>query len=318
MYQDAKDFLRRCPRCQKHGNISTRDAMPLTTNLQVEIFDVWGIDYMGPFPMSKNCEYILVAVDYVSKWVEAIPRHTAAAQSSKKMFHDIICPRFGVPKVVTSNGGPHFIDGNFRRYLNAQGVEHQIATPYHPQTSGPVETPNKEIKNILQKTIHEMGRGWKEKLPEALWVYRMAYKTPISMTLYQLVYGKTCHLPVELGYKSHWAIKKSHMDLPINGIIRQMQLGELKEWREKAYHNAKVYKEKTKRWHDKRIKKKSFEPGDKVLLFNSRFKLFGCGKLRSKWDGPFTVLNSASHGAVTLHDSDENTFKVNGKRLNFL
>jgi hypothetical protein len=108
------------------------------------------------------------------------------------------------------------------------------------------------------------------------------------------------------------------MDLPINGIIRQMQLGELKEWREKAYHNAKVYKEKTKRWHDKRIKKKSFEPGDKVLLFNSRFKLFGCGKLRSKWDGPFTVLNSASHGAVTLHDSDENTFKVNGKRLNFL
>jgi hypothetical protein len=99
--------------------------MLLTTNLQVEIFDVWGIDYMGPFPMSGNCEYILVAVDYVSKWVEAIPCHTVAAQSSKKMFHDIIFPRFGVPKVVISDGGPHFIDGNFRRYLKAQGVEHQ-------------------------------------------------------------------------------------------------------------------------------------------------------------------------------------------------
>jgi hypothetical protein len=124
MYQDANDFVRRCPRCQKHGNISTGDAMPLTTNLQVEIFDVWGIDHMGPFPMSGNCEYILVSMDYLSKWVEAIPCHTVAAQSSKKMFHDIIFPRFGVPRVVINDGGPQFIDGNFRRYLKAQGVEH--------------------------------------------------------------------------------------------------------------------------------------------------------------------------------------------------
>jgi hypothetical protein len=149
-----------------------------------------------------------------------------------------------------------------------------------------------------------MERGWKEKLPDALWAYRTTYKTPIGMTPYQLVYGKTCHLLVELEYKSHWAIKKWRMDLPTTGIKRQMQMGELKEWREKAYHNARMYKERTKRWHDKRIKKKSFETGDKVLLFNSLFKLFGRGKLRSKWDGPFTILNSASHGAVTLQDSD--------------
>jgi hypothetical protein len=113
--------------------------------------------------MLGNCEYILVAVDYVSKWVEAIPYHTAAAQSSKKMFHDIIFPRFGVSKVVISDRGPHFIDGNFRRYLKAQVVEHQIATPYQPkqvaklkyQTSksrtffglwASPSTPNKQIK----------------------------------------------------------------------------------------------------------------------------------------------------------------------------
>jgi hypothetical protein len=160
-----------------------------------------------------------------------------------------------------------------------------------------------------------MGRGWKDNVLEALWAYCTAYKTPISMTPYQLVYGKTCHLPVELEYKSHWAIKKWHMDLPTTGIKKEMQLGELEEWRQKAHHNAKMYKEKTKRWHDKRIKKRSFEPGDKVQLFNSRFKCFGCGKLRSKWDGPFTILNSAPHGVETLQDSDGNTFKVNGKDL---
>jgi hypothetical protein len=160
-----------------------------------------------------------------------------------------------------------------------------------------------------------MGRGWKEKLPEALWAYRTTYKTPIGMTPYQLVYGKTCHLPVEMEYKSHWAIKKWHIDLPSAEIKRQMQLGELEEWRERAYHNARMYKEKTKRWHNKRIKIRSFKLGDKVLLFNSHFKIFGHGKLRSKWDGPSTVLNAAAHGAVTLQDSDGNTFKVNGQRL---
>jgi hypothetical protein len=94
-----------------------------------------------------------------------------------------------------------------------------------------------------------------------------------------------------------------------------MQLSELEEWREKAYHNAKIYKERVKRWHDKRIKKKEFTPGDKVLLFNSRVKLFGHGKLRSKWEGPFEVVSSLSHGAVTLHNNKGTLFKVNGQHL---
>jgi hypothetical protein len=122
-------------------------------------------------------------------------------RSSKKMFHDIIFPRFRVRKVVICEGGSHFIDGNFRRYLKTQGVEHRVASPYHPKTSGQVEISNKQIKIILQKIVHEMGRLWKDKLPEALLAYDMAYKSPIGMTPYQLVSGKTCHLVVELEYK---------------------------------------------------------------------------------------------------------------------
>jgi len=106
------------------------------------------------------------------------------------------------------------------------------------------------------------------------------------------------------------------MDLEAAGVKRKMQLLELDEWRERAYHNAKMYKERTKRWHDKRIKKKSFTPGDKVLLFNSRVKLFGQGKLRSKWEGPFTVVSTSSHGAITLQNDEGTLFKVNGQRLN--
>ena len=119
--------------------------------LQIELFDVWGIDYMGPFPPSKKCEFILVAVDYVSKWVEALPCKHADNISSKRMFEEIIFPRFGVPRVVISDGGTHFIDKRFECYLSRYGIRHNVATPYHPHTSGQAETSNKKIKNILQK-----------------------------------------------------------------------------------------------------------------------------------------------------------------------
>ena len=105
------------------------------------------------------------------------------------------------------------------------------------------------------------------------------------------------------------------MDFKAIGTKRKMQLSELDEWHKKAYHNAKIYKERTKRWHDKRIKKKEFALGNKVLLFNSRVKLFGHGKLQSKWEGPFKVLSTSSHGAITLQNDEGTLFKVNGHRL---
>ena len=105
--------------------------MPLHYNFQVEIFDVQGIDFMGPFQKSHDSEYILIAVDYMLKWVEALPCRDANARLARKMFHEVIFPRFGTPRMVISDGGSHFIDKTFRDFLKEHGTKHNIATLCH-------------------------------------------------------------------------------------------------------------------------------------------------------------------------------------------
>jgi hypothetical protein len=159
------------------------------------------------------------------------------------------------------------------------------------------------------------AKDWSKKLDGALWVYRTAFKTPIGMTAYQFVYGKAFHLPAELEHKAYWAIKEMNLDLDAAVVKRRIQISELEEMRLKAYENTSIYKERIKRWYDKRLKKKEFKEEDKVLLYNSRFKTFGKWKLQSKWDGPYIVHSVVSNVAVTIMDVKGDQFMVNGQRL---
>jgi hypothetical protein len=190
-----------------------------------------------------------------------------------------------------------------------------VATAYHPQTNGQAKTSNKQLKSILNKTVEKGGKDWSKKLYEALWAYRTAHKTPIGMTPYQFVYGKSCHLPLELEHKAYWAIKEMNLDMDAARIKRRIQISELEDMRLKAYESATIYKERMKRWYDKRLRPKEFKEADKVLLFNSKFKIFGKGKLKSKWDGPYVVHSVSPSGAVTIMDIKGDQYVVNGQRL---
>ncbi|GJZ30723.1 reverse transcriptase domain-containing protein [Tanacetum coccineum] len=286
----TQDLVTRCDACQRQGKISQRDEMP-----------------------QNAIQYKLVAVDYLSKWVEAKALPTNDARVVVKILKSLFA-RFGTPRAIISDRGTHFCNDRFAKVMLKYGVTHRFATAYHPQTSGQVEVSNRGLKRILERTVGENRASWSDKLDDALWAFHTAFKTPIGCTPYKLVYEKACHLPIELEHKAYWALKHANFDLKSAGDHRKVQLNELNELRDQAYENSLIYKEKTKKIHDSKIKNRVFNVGDRVLLFNSRLKIFS-GKLKTRWTGPFTIAHVYPYGTVELSQTDGPNFKVNGHRL---
>ncbi|GJS27534.1 reverse transcriptase domain-containing protein [Tanacetum coccineum] len=234
IYRDAHDMVKHCDACQRQGKISQRDKMPQNLIQICEIFDVWGIDFMGPFSSSRRNKYTLVGVDYVSKWGEAKALPTNDARVVVK-FQKQLFSRFGTPRAIISD---------------------------------------------RERTVGEHRAKWADKLDDALWAFRTAFKTPTDTT----------------------------------GDHRKVQLNELNELRDQAYENSLIYKEKTKKIHDSKIKNREFHVGDHVLLFNSRLKILS-GKLKSRWSDSFIIIEVFPYGTFELSQPDGTNFNVIGHRI---
>nr|GEW09107.1 reverse transcriptase domain-containing protein [Tanacetum cinerariifolium] len=313
IYRDAQHFVKNCDVCQRQGKITQKDEMPQNLIHVCEIFNVWGIDFMRPFSSSRGNKYILVVVDYLSKWVKAKALLINDVRVVCKFLKNLFA-RFGAPRAIISDRGTHFCNDQFTKVMRKYGVTHRLSTPYHSKTSGQVEVSNRGLKCILKREVGENRASWSDKLDDALWAFRTIYKTPIGCTPYKLVYEKACHLPVELEHKAYWALKHGNFDLKTAGDHRKIKINELNELRDQAYENSMIYKEKTKRIHDSKIKNRVFNIGNRVLLFNSRLKIFS-GKLKSRWSGPFTISQVFPYGTIELSQPNGPNFKVNGHRI---
>ena len=160
-------------------------------------------------------------------------------------------------------------------------------------------------------------KDWSLRLHISLWAYHKAYKTPLGMSPYIIVYGKACHLPLQLEYKAYWALKQLNMDMHAATAHRKLKLYELDELRLFSYENTRIYKEKKKQWHDHIIQPKELTPGNQVLLYNSKLKLFP-KKLKSRWSRPFKLVRVYPHGVMDLLDEKTGQeFKVNGHKVKY-
>lgn len=220
---------------------------------------------------------------------------------------------FGIPRTIISDRGSHFYSKVFKAVLEKYDVrQHKVATPYHPQIGGKVKVSNNEIKMILAKSVNANLGDWSQKLDDALWAYSTTFNTLIDMLTYQLVFVKTCRLPVELEHKAFWALKWLNLSWKKVVDLRLDQLKEIDEFRIQAYEMSSLYKERMKLYLVWKIEKREFQIGDVVLLLNLGFKLFP-GNIKLKWSNSFKVAQVFALGVVDLENRDGKLFIVNEK-----
>ena len=303
MRKDIEEYIRTCWNCQVRGKPSGRNELHPTKI--GEPFEVIGIDIVGPLnETGRGNKYIVVAVDYFTKWVEAKALKEATANEvTEFLWEDIIC-RHGCPKKIISDRGTHFNNKLMEKLTERCGINHRLSTPYHPETNGLVERFNRTLCESLAKLG---GQDWDRNIPSVLFAYRTKKHKSSNMQPFYITYGREAKIPLD----------KDENKITMMERVRTL-IEELPKIRFKVRENLMKEQVKQKEYHDKKYKiKEEFEIGDKVLLYEAWREKQWSGKLQEKWKGLYVIHEKLLNGSYRLKELNGQILKIpqNGKWL---
>ncbi|MCO5596584.1 hypothetical protein L7F22_050649 [Adiantum nelumboides] len=315
LFMDAEEFVKRCDDCQRTKTPRGRDDMPLRPMMGARAFAKWEIDFVGPCPPAdkSHAQYIIVAIDYLTKWVEAKATTRNDAKTTAQFLYENIFTRYGLPIEIVSDRGTHFIHEVIEQLLDEFMVIHWKSAPYHPQANGQAESTNKILVIVLTKTVSESRTDWDQKLHSTLWAYRVAYKTSIGTTPFNMVYGIQAILPLEFLIPTLRVAKE--LEWTGHELSEQIEvLEKLDETRLRAVASIYVQKRNMKLFFDQHVINKKFATGDYVLMYTLKQH---SKKLQKRGNGPYVIHDISFSGAIKLAtlEGEEMPNWISGCRL---
>nr|KYP72966.1 Pro-Pol polyprotein [Cajanus cajan] len=298
---DCAEFVKRCIPCQRHENVIHASATELHSISSPWPFALWGIDMLGPFPVAKGqVKFLLVAVDYFTKWIEAEPLACISATNVQKFVWRNLVTRFSIPYAIVSDNGLQFTDKKFNAFLENLGIRHRFTSVEHPQSNGQDEAANKVILSHPKKRLGTAKGAWAEELPEVLWAYRCTPQSTTRETPFRLTYGVDAMIPVEIGEPS---FRRQHFHEEANDDSCRAELDVLDERREKARVVAEACKQRMSRCFNSNLRPRTFQEGDLVWRATGLARRNASeGKLSANWDGPFRIRHALNNGAYKLEE----------------
>ncbi|CAA0817909.1 P-loop containing nucleoside triphosphate hydrolases superfamily protein, partial [Striga hermonthica] len=281
-----------CDKCQRHGRIPHIPAEAMTTINCPIPFAQWGIDLVGPLLMgTEQRKFMVVAIDYFSKWVEAEPLAKITEDKMIQFLFNNICCRFGIPKILISDNGTQFQGKRIQAWCVDMGIKQRFASVAHPQANGKVEVTNRTILQGLKKRLEKASGSWVDELTTVLWAYRTTPRSSTGQSPFHMVYGMEALLPIEVGLESH---RSTFYEEKNNEELAKGALDMIEEMREEAWLRSVEYKQKMRATFDKKVRARRFQVGDLVLKRADALK--HVGKLEANWEGPYTVTRLDTMG----------------------
>ncbi|KAK3028738.1 hypothetical protein RJ639_037761 [Escallonia herrerae] len=299
MQRDAIKFTKRCDQCQKFAPLTHTPAAPLSILTSPIPFAMWGMDILGPFPMATGQRrFVIVAIDYFTKWTEAEPLATITASKCEEFFWKNVVCRFGVPKILITDNGKQFDNSNFRSFCEGLSICLRFTSVAHPQSNGQTENMNRSILQGLKRKLDDAKGAWVDELPKVLWAYRTTPHSVTGETPFLLCFGTEALLPVEVGLPTVRVLQFSETE---NEENLRGNLDLLDDVRAQALDRVISTKQRVARFYNRRVRMRIFRVGDLVLrkLGVSNPKA-AVGKLSPNWEGPYKISKVLRPGTYSL------------------